>query len=79
MILYTNIVQTLMNSLHRLLKCEIGVLDCQSVNLLSMLKATPDQEKYQNLLVLLIIGVVKNMNNALHLSVIGLVPRSMTN
>jgi len=28
MVLYTNIDQTLMNSLHRLLNCEIGELDC---------------------------------------------------
>ena len=28
LVLYTNIDQTLVNSLHRLLNCEIGGLDC---------------------------------------------------
>jgi len=30
-LLYTNIVQTLKNSLHRLLNCEIGGLDCSVI------------------------------------------------
>ena len=30
-LLYTNIVQTLKNSLHRLLNCEIGGLDCHVI------------------------------------------------
>jgi len=30
-VLYTNIDQTLVNSLHGLLKCEIGVLDCHVI------------------------------------------------
>ena len=30
-VLYTNIDQTLMNSLHRLLNCEIGGLDCHVI------------------------------------------------
>ena len=30
-LLYTNIVQTLKNSLHRLLNCEIGELDCHVI------------------------------------------------
>jgi len=30
-ILYTNIDQKLVNSLHRLLKCEIGGLDCRVI------------------------------------------------
>jgi len=30
-VLYTNIDQTLVNSLHRLLKCEIGGLDCRVI------------------------------------------------
>jgi len=31
LILYTNIDQTLVNSLHRLLNCEIGGLDCHVI------------------------------------------------
>jgi len=31
MVLYTNIDQTLVNSLHRLLYCEIGGLDCHVI------------------------------------------------
>jgi len=30
-VLYTNIDQTLVNSLHRLLNCEIGGLDCHVI------------------------------------------------
>ena len=30
-LLYTNIDRTLMNSLHRLLNCEIGGLDCNVI------------------------------------------------
>jgi len=30
-VLYTNIDQTLVNSLHRLLSCEIGGLDCHAI------------------------------------------------
>jgi len=30
-ILYTNIDQTLVNSLHRLVNCEIGGLDCHGI------------------------------------------------
>jgi len=32
MLLYTNIDQTLVNSLHRLLNCEIGGLDCHVIS-----------------------------------------------
>jgi len=31
MLLYTNIDQTLVNSLHRLLNCKIGELDCHAI------------------------------------------------
>ena len=31
LVLYTNIDKTLVNSLHRLLNCEIGALDCRVI------------------------------------------------